>query len=202
MMPHPRSACAYALSAILTLAALAAIVSIAMAGESDLAALRKTAAQDGSNGPTSASSSTTATIARTQAAVAADSIKPAASATKLTAAQRAAVRTFERARAAFTGFCKDWESKLSRRERDNLAAIKWKTQNGWMIGQYVGYSKVRSCTCKQSTRGQPIGKLTYGETSNYLTGKTVDEAKHAKPKTTLATETTEIFGWGKKGWEY
>jgi len=121
---------------------------------------------------------------------------------KLTAAERAAMRKFERARAAFTGFCDDWERKLSRREHDNLDAIKWKLQNGWAVGQYLGYSKIHSCTCKLSTHGQPVGELTYGETNNYLTGKTVDEAKHAKPKSTLATETTEIFGWGKKGWEY
>ena len=112
------------------------------------------------------------------------------------------MRKFERARAAFTGFCKDWEHKLSQRERDNLDAIKWKLQNGWAVGQYLGYSKVLTCTCKQSPRGQPVGELTYGETNNYLTGKTVNEAKHAIPKSTLATQTTEIFGWGKKGWEY
>jgi hypothetical protein len=129
-------------------------------------------------------------------------VKPAAAPKKLSAAEQAAMRTFERARGAFTGFCKDWEAKLSQRERDNLAAVRWKLRNGWAVGQYLGYGKIRSCTCKRSPRGQPVGELTYGEMNNYLTGKTVDEAKHAAPKSTLATETTEIFGWGKKGWEY
>jgi len=121
---------------------------------------------------------------------------------KLSAAERAAMRNFERAKMSFNGFCKDWEHKLSDREHDNIEAIKWKLENGSAFGRYLGYSKINTCTCKQSTHGQLIGELTYGETNNDLSGKTVDEAKHAKPKSTLTTETTEIFGWSKKGWEY
>jgi len=185
---------------VLTLAMTTLIVSGARAQGPDPASLQNPSAGNGSVKLTS----TIVKIAPMQPATETDPslVKPAAAPKKLTAAERAAMRTFERARASFTGFCKDWESKLSQRERDNLDAIKWKLENGLAVGQYLGYSKIHSCTCKQSPHGQPVVELTYGETNNYLTGKTIDEAKHAAPKSTLATETTEIFGWGKKGWEY
>lgn len=189
------------LRSALTLAALALLISGAGAQEPDPASLQNPSSANANGSVRLTSTIVKIAPAQPQAATSPSSIRPAVS-QKLTAAQRAALRTFERARAAFTGFCKDWENKLSQRERDNLAAIEWKQQNGWMVGQYLGYSRIHSCTCKQSPRGQPVGELTYGETNNYLTGKTVDEAIHSKPKSTLATETTEIFGWGKKGWEY
>lgn len=213
----------YAPHLVLTLVVLVVMVSGARAEGPDPASLQKPSAGNGSVKLTSTivkvtpmqpvtetgngsvrPASTIVKIAPIQPATETgpSPVKPAAVAKRLTAAERAAMRTFERARGAFNGFCKDWEAKLSQRERDNLAAIQWKLQNGWTVGQYLGYGKIRSCTCKQSPHGQPIGELTYGETNNYLTGKTVDEAKHAAPKSTLATETTEIFGWGKKGWEY
>ncbi|HTY53545.1 MAG TPA: hypothetical protein VMB26_00010 [Candidatus Binataceae bacterium] len=130
------------------------------------------------------------------------SFTPSAVHKRLTAAERNAILKFERAKASFGGFCKDWEQKLAQREHDNLDAIKWKFEGGQEVGQYLGYSKITSCTCKQSTHGQPIGELTYSETNNSLSGKTIDEAKHSTPKSRLATQTTEIFGFGKKGWEY
>jgi len=190
----------YTLHLILTLAMIAVMVSGARAQGPDPVSLQNPSAGNGSVRLTS----TIVKFAPMQPVTETGPslVKPAAAPKKLSAAERAALGKFERARAAFTGFCKDWEAKLSQRERDNLAAIEWKLQNGWAVGRYLGYSKIRSCTCKQSPRGQPVGELTYGEMNNYLAGKTVDEAKHAAPKSTLATETIEIFGWGKKGWEY
>jgi hypothetical protein len=195
-----RSSRVYTPHLILTLAMMAVMVSGARAEGPDPASLQKPSSGNGSVRLTS----TIVKFAPMQPATETGPslVKPAAAPKKLSAAEQAAMRTFERARGAFTGFCKDWEAKLSQRERDNLAAIRWKLQNGWKVGQYLGYGKIRSCTCKRSPRGQPVGELTYGEMNNYLTGKTIDEAKHAAPKSTLATETTEIFGWGKKGWEY
>jgi hypothetical protein len=130
------------------------------------------------------------------------SFKTATLPKRLSAAEKSAMQKFERAKASFEGFCKDWEHKLAVREHDNIEAIKWKLENGEASGQYLGYSKINSCTCKQSSHGQPIGELTYGEINNVLEGKTVEEAAHSKPKSVLSTETTEIFGFGKKGWEY
>jgi len=130
------------------------------------------------------------------------SFKTASLPKKLSAAEKAAMAKFERAKASFEGFCKDWEHKLAVRNHDNIEAIKWKLENGEASGEYLGYSKISSCTCKQSTHGQPIGELTYSESNNSLEGKTIDEAKHSAPKPLHQTETTEIFGWGKKGWEY
>lgn len=199
-MSRSGSSRVYTPHSVLTLAMLALMVSGARAQGPDPASLANPSAGNGSVKLTS----TIVKFAPSQPATETDPslVKPTAAPKKLTAAERAAMQKFERARAAFSGFCKDWERKLSQRERDNLAAIKWKLENGWTVGQYLGYSKIRSCTCKQSPHGQPVGELTYGETNNYLTGKTVDEAKHAKPKSTLATETTEIFGWGNERWEY
>ncbi len=181
---------------ILALAAVALMASTARAGEADPASLKQTSA---------ASESVTATIAK-PASVQADSTdipaEPPQAPKRLAALQRTASRTFERARSAFSGFCGEWERKLRQRERNNLGAIQWKEQNGWKIGQYLGYSRIKTCTCKQSSHGQPVGMLTYGEMNYYLTGKTIEEAKHATPKGTLATETTEIFRWGLNKWEY
>jgi hypothetical protein len=184
------------LFSILALAAVALMASAVRAGEADPASLKKTSA---------ATESVTAPIVK-PASAQVDSAdiptKPAQPPKRLAALQRTASRTFERARSAFSGFCGEWERKLRERERNNLGAIQWKEQNGWKIGQYLGYSRIKTCTCKQSSHGQPVGMLTYGEMNYYLAGKTIDEAKHATPKGTLATETTEIFRWGLNKWEY
>ncbi len=176
----------------------------AWAQGADSAASANPAPANDSVTPASKTASTIAKLSPANPAsdAATKSFKADAIERKFSAARRAAMAKFERASAAFDGFCKDWERKLSQREHDNFAAIQWKHEKGWTVGQYLGYSKIRSCTCKQSSRGAPVGELTYGETNNYLTGKTEDEARHAKPKVSLTTETTEIFGWGKKGWEY
>ncbi|MGD0073515.1 MAG: hypothetical protein ABSD31_04155 [Candidatus Binataceae bacterium] len=197
----------YKLHLLIALAAVPMAVlmaSGAWAQGADSAASKNPASANDSVTPASNTASTIAKLAPDNPApdAATKSFKADTIEKKFAAAHRAAMLKFERARATFDGFCKDWERKLSQRERDNFAAIQWKQEKGWTVGQYLGYSKIRSCTCKQSSRGEPIGELTYGETNNYLTGKTEDEAKHAKPKVSLSTETTEIFGWGKKGWEY
>ncbi len=66
----------------------------------------------------------------------------------------------------------------------------------------MGYSPVRKCECHQSTDGYSIGKVTYDEFQVLLVGKTPDEAKHAKPKVTDDTATTELFRWDKEKWFY
>jgi hypothetical protein len=108
----------------------------------------------------------------------------------------------ERAAAAFPEFCHEWEAKLVERTRYNLQRIEWKLQHGYETGDYVSYSKILSCTCKQTPKGIPIGKLTYQEFDYLLTGTTIDEASHSTPRPLSITNTTEIFRWDQNQWIY
>jgi hypothetical protein len=111
-------------------------------------------------------------------------------------------REFKKAAALFPTFCKDWERKLHDREVNNQSHIAWQTKDGWQTGTYTGYSPVSQCECHQSTDGYSIGKVKYDEFKYYIVGKTPDEAKHAKPKVTDDTATTELFRWDKEAWFY
>jgi hypothetical protein len=111
-------------------------------------------------------------------------------------------REFKKAAAVFPDFCKDWERKLHDREVNNANHIAWSLKDGWQTGTYTGYSTVQKCECHQSTDGYSIGKVTYDEFQYFVTGKTTDEAKHAKPKVTDSTATTELFRWDKNKWFY
>ncbi len=108
---------------------------------------------------------------------------------------------FDRASDSFPAFCKDWQRRLHDRELNNLENITWKDENGWKTGTYTAYSPIKSCNCKHSTGGVPIGELTYQETEEYLAGRTVEEARHAQPKAVGITNTTEIFRWDKTKWD-
>jgi len=109
---------------------------------------------------------------------------------------------FERASADFPAFCQDWERRLHDREVNNLAHINWQKRGGYQTATYVAYGKVQACDTKESSRGVPIGKLSYQEYNYYLTGKTVDEARHTAPKLVGTTNTLEIFSWEKNRWFY
>jgi hypothetical protein len=110
-------------------------------------------------------------------------------------------RLFDRAAEAFPDFCRDWQRKLHDRELNNLENVTWKDQNGWKTGTYLAYSPVKTCNTKRSTGGIPIGELTYQETEYYLSGRTVEEARHSQPKPVGITNTTEIFRWDKSKWD-
>jgi|ERR1700683_80988 len=111
-------------------------------------------------------------------------------------------REYKKASALFPSFCKDWERKLHDRQVNNQEHIAWAMKDGWETGSYVGYSPVKKCECHQSTDGYSIGKVGYDEFQYYLVGKTSDEAKHATPKVTETTNTTELFRWDKDKWFY
>jgi len=111
-------------------------------------------------------------------------------------------REFKKASALFPDFCKDWERKLHDRQVNNVNHIAWQQKDGWETGTYTGYSAVQKCECHQSTDGYSIGKVTYDEFQYYVMGKTADEAKHATPKVTDSTATTELFRWDKNKWFY
>ncbi len=111
-------------------------------------------------------------------------------------------REFKKAAAEFPSFCKDWERKLHDREVNNQSHIAWQTKDGWETGTYTGYSPVSQCECHQSSDGYSIGKVKYDEFKYYIVGKTPDEAKHAKPRVTDDTSTTELFRWDKEKWFY
>jgi hypothetical protein len=116
----------------------------------------------------------------------------------LTPGQR---QTFQRATSSFTAFCHDWERLLHEREINNLEHLSWRSDGGLEIATYTGYGKVESCECKES-EGLPIGKLRYKEINYSIAGKTVDEARHAAPKSTHEISTLEIFSWDKGRWFY
>lgn len=109
---------------------------------------------------------------------------------------------FERASDSFPAFCKDWGRKLHDRELNNLEHMTWKDKDGYKTGTYLSYSPIKTCLTKRSTGGVPIGELTYQETEFFLEGKTIDQARHAQPKTLGITHTTEIFRWDKNKWVY
>jgi hypothetical protein len=109
---------------------------------------------------------------------------------------------FETAFRKLPSFCQDWQNRLHEREISNLANLRWQEKNGYETATYVGYGKVDGCQCKESAEGVPIGKVTYDEYQYYLVGKTLNEAKAAKPKLTGTTHTLEIFSWDKEQWFY
>ena len=88
-----------------------------------------------------------------------------------------ALKEFQVASASFPDFCRDWGRKLSVREHDNVEHIKWEKRDGVETGNYVGYSSIDSCTCKEATNGVAVGILTYKEFDYTLTGKSVEEAQ-------------------------
>jgi hypothetical protein len=118
---------------------------------------------------------------------------------RLTPIQR---RKYEQASEAFPSFCRDWERKLHDRETDNIAHIAWQQRGGYETASYVGYGPLESCTCKETPSGVPIGKLIYEEYSYYLVGKSLDEARQAKPKLVGQTNTLEIFSFEQDRWFY
>lgn len=111
-------------------------------------------------------------------------------------------KEFAKASSLFPTFCKDWERKLRDRQANNESHITWQEKNGWETGSYTGYGPIQKCECHQSSDGYSIGKVTYDELQYYVTGKTPDEAKHAAPRVTDSTATTELFRWDKDAWFY
>ncbi len=109
-------------------------------------------------------------------------------------------RQYAKASAVFPTFCKDWEQKLKDREKNNLAHIAWRFDNGFQTALYTGYSTVESCESHQSATGFSIGKLSYEEFHYLIKAKTVDDAKNAKATPVDDTHTTEIFRWDKGKW--
>ena len=111
-------------------------------------------------------------------------------------------KEFVKASAVFPAFCKHWEQDLHDREVNNLRNLKWAEKDGYQTATYTGYGKVDTCECHKSPDGYSIGKIKYQEFIYYLTGRTPDEAKQAKPQVTESTNTTEIFRWDKGKWFY
>jgi hypothetical protein len=111
-------------------------------------------------------------------------------------------RIYARAAAAFPDFCEDWGHKLRVREADNLSSLNFHQDRGYEVASYVGYSPIKSCECKESAEGIPLGKVTYDEQDYFVEGKTIDEARHNPPKLVGVTHTLEIFSWDQNKWFY
>ncbi len=109
---------------------------------------------------------------------------------------------FRKASALFPDFCKHWEQDLHEREVNNLAKLQFVPKEGYETATYTGYGKVAGCESHQSKDGYSIGKISYEEFIYYIAGKSVDEARHAAPKTVSDTHTTEIFRWDNGKWFY
>ena len=118
----------------------------------------------------------------------------------LNPAMMRALKEFQVASASFPDFCRDWARKLSVREHDNVEHIKWAMHDGVETGSYVGYSSIDSCTCKEASNGVAVGILTYKEFDYTLTGKSVEEARHATPHASTIVPTREIFAYEKGKW--
>jgi hypothetical protein len=117
----------------------------------------------------------------------------------LTPAER---RIYQQAASVFPGFCHDWERLLHEREVNNLENLTWRNDGGLEIASYTGYGKLESCQCKASKEGLPIGEIQYEEINYSIIGKTIEEARHATPKSTHQIRTLEIFSWDKGRWFY
>jgi len=91
---------------------------------------------------------------------------------------------------------------LRDRESNNLSSLNWKENGGYETASYVGYGPLKTCECKESAEGIPLGKVTYDEEDYYIVGKTVDEAKHSQPKVVRTVPTLEIFSWDQNKWFY
>jgi hypothetical protein len=115
---------------------------------------------------------------------------------------RAERRIYARASAAFPDFCEDWARKLRVREADNLHSLNFQEKSGYEVASYVGYSPIKSCECKDSPEGVPLGKVTYDEEEYFVEGKTIDEARRSPPKVVGVTHTLEIFNWDQNKWFY
>jgi hypothetical protein len=109
-------------------------------------------------------------------------------------------RRFKIAAAEFPAFCQDWGRKLQERTQWGLSQINWHLDHGLESGTYTGYGPINSCTTKMSESGVAIGKLSYYEYVYSLSGKTIDEAKHAKPKQVSVMQTLEIFRFDHNKW--
>ena len=118
----------------------------------------------------------------------------------LNPAMMRALKEFQVASASFPDFCRDWSRKLSVREHDNLGHIKWQMRDGVETGSYVGYSSIDSCTCKEASNGVAVGILTYKEFDYTLSGKSVEDARHATPHAATVVPTREIFAYEKGKW--
>jgi hypothetical protein len=119
---------------------------------------------------------------------------------KLSPVMMRALKEFQVASASFPDFCRDWARKLSVREHDNQTHIKWEMRDGVETGSYVGYGAIDSCTCKEANNGVAVGVLTYKEFNYTVTGKSVEEARHATPHATTVVPTREIFAYEKGKW--
>ena len=107
---------------------------------------------------------------------------------------------YQIAAAEFPAFCQDWGRKLQERTQWGISQIQWHADNGIESGTYTGYSPINSCTTKMSENGTAIGELTYEERVYSLSGKTVQEAKHAQPKQVSVMRTLEIFRFDHNKW--
>ncbi len=108
-------------------------------------------------------------------------------------------REYRIAASRFPAFCKKWGRLIRQRKVNDVHHIHWQARQGWETGTYVGYSKIKSCSC-EDVHGFAIGKLTYNEVTYYVAGKTREQAEHAKPRITGITQTMEIFRWDHHRW--
>jgi len=102
----------------------------------------------------------------------------------------------------FPQFCDEWIEKLSVRERDNVAHIKWEAEGSVVKGEYIGYTHEHTCVTKMGTQSTPVGKITYREIKYEKLGPTVEDAERNPARPVETTEITEIFRYAGGKWIY
>jgi uncharacterized protein YeaO (DUF488 family) len=153
--------------------------------------------------PASASDSATVPVAYTPpAAKKTLGQKVEALVTKITPDRLKRDIEFRKASAQFPEFCRHWEQDLHDRETNNLSKLNFSQRDGFETATYTAYGKITVCESHQSKDGYSIGKITYEEYTDYISGKSEDEARQAAPKTINDLRTTEIFRWDKGKWFY
>ena len=56
----------------------------------------------------------------------------------------------------------------ARSRNEQSDSLNWQEKSGYETASYVGYSPIKTCECKESAEGIPLGKVTYDEENYYL----------------------------------
>lgn len=107
-------------------------------------------------------------------------------------------------RKKFDAFCAEWIAKLSERERNNKARIRWQVGPDGVVGEYIGYSTEHECKLVENgdPNAIPVGKITYREMKYRQSGKSTADAAKSTPRIVELTEVTEIFRYASGRWVY
>jgi hypothetical protein len=102
----------------------------------------------------------------------------------------------------FQSFCAEWMKKLQARVPLNVQRIEWRTEGDAVVGQHVDYGKESTCVVREEPGKDPIGKISYRETTYERRGATPEAALAAPGTAVEVFDVTEIFRFAKGRWQY